>query len=124
MNKVIIMGRLTKDPDINENRAAFNVAVDRKYKKDGEKQADFPRCVAFGKTKEFIEKYLANGKGVKLLIEGSIRTGSYKSAMDGHDVYTTDVVVDSIEFAESKKTAEPQTDNGFADADDEALPFA
>lgn len=119
MNKVILMGRLTADPDIKEKVTSFNLAVDRRYKKDGEKETDFPRCIAFGKTKEFIDKYMK--KGTKVVLEGEIRTGKYTS-MDGSTRSTTDVFVDSIEFAESKaKTEAPQ--EGFTQADDSALPF-
>lgn len=119
MNKVILMGRLTADPDIKEKVTSFNLAVDRRYKKDGEKETDFPRCIAFGKTKEFIDNYMK--KGTKVVLEGEIRTGRYTS-MDGSTRSTTDVLVDNIEFAESKaKTEAPQ--EGFTQADDSALPF-
>ena len=107
MNKVIIMGRLTRDPDIRysgtDNQLAvarYTLAVDRRVKKDGgEDSADFISCVAFGKTAEFAEKYIR--KGTKLLVEGRIQTGSYTNK-DGQKVYTTDVVVENSEFAESK----------------------
>jgi len=106
MNKVILMGRLTKDPDIRysgaENNMAvarYTMAVDRRFKKDNEQGADFISCVAFGKTAEFAEKYLR--KGTKILVEGRIQTGSYTNK-DGQKVYTTDVVVENSEFAESK----------------------
>ena len=120
MNKVILMGRLTADPDIKEKVTSFNLAVDRRYKKDGEKETDFPRCIAFGKTKEFIDNYMK--KGTKVVLEGEIRTGRYTS-IDGSSRSTTDVLVDNIEFAESKaKKEEPQ--EGFAEADQDGLPFA
>jgi single-strand DNA-binding protein len=109
MNKVILMGRLTRDPDIRysqgENSVAvarFTLAVDRRFKRDGEQSADFISCVAFGRNAEFFEKYTK--QGTKLVIEGNIRTGSYTNR-DGQKVYTTDVAVDSVEFAESKASA-------------------
>lgn len=105
MNHVAIIGRLTKDPEIRYTQeqmaiARFTLAVDRRYKKDGEQSADFIPCIAFRKTAEFIEKYVQ--KGTKLAAEGRIQTGSYEK--DGKRVYTTDVVVDSVEFAESKQS--------------------
>lgn len=102
MNKVILMGRLTRDPDVRYSRqdnkviARYNLAVDRRGK---DKQADFISCVAFGKSGEFTEKYLH--KGTKIIITGRIQTGSY-TKQDGTKVYTTDVVVEDQEFAESK----------------------
>ena len=109
MNKVILMGRLTRDPDIRysqgENSVAvarFTLAVDRRFKRDNDQSADFISCVAFGRNAEFFEKYTK--QGTKLVIEGNIRTGSYTNR-DGQKVYTTDVAVDSVEFAESKASA-------------------
>lgn len=107
MNKVILMGRLTRDPEIryanNENNtciANYTLAVDRRFKRQGDEQtADFIRCVAMGKNGEFAEKYLH--QGTKIVVEGRIQTGSYTNK-DGNKVYTTDVVVESHEFAESK----------------------
>lgn len=106
MNKVVIMGRLTRDPEVrysqNEKSTAvarFTLAVDRRFKRDNEPTADFINCVAFGKTGEFIEKYCR--QGTKLCVEGRIQTGSYTNK-DGNKVYTTDVVVENAEFAESK----------------------
>lgn len=106
MNKVILMGRLTRDPEVRYTQgdnasavARFSLAVDRRFKKDGEQTADFINCVAFGKTGEFIEKY--GRKGTKFVVEGRIQTGSYTNK-DGQKVYTTDVVVEQVEFAESK----------------------
>lgn len=104
MNKVILCGRLTADPEVRYARedlaiANFAVAVDRKFKKDGEPTADFLRCVAFGKTAETIEKFFSKGR--KILLEGHIQTGSYTKD-DGSKVYTTDVVVESFYFVESK----------------------
>jgi single-strand DNA-binding protein len=105
MNKVILIGRLTKDTELRTNGNAtvcrFNVAVDRAWKKEGEPTADFISCVAFGKTAEFVDKYF--GKGSKIVIEGEWRTGSYTNK-DGQKVYTNDCVVNRVEFAESKKT--------------------
>lgn len=107
MNKVILMGRLTRDPEIrysqNENNtyiANYTLAVDRRYKRQGDEQtADFIRCVAMGKGGEFAEKYLR--QGTKIIVVGRIQTGSYTNK-DGQRVYTTDVMVESQEFAESK----------------------
>ena len=104
MNKVMIMGRLVKDADVRTGTTAvakFTLAVDRKFKKEGEQTADFISCVAFGKTAEFVEKYLS--KGTKILVEGRWQTGSYTNK-DGQKVYTNDCVVEQVEFAESKKT--------------------
>ena len=103
MNKLILIGRLTKDVEVrytNEKLAIarFTVAVDRKVKKDDEQSADFPSCIAFGKTAEFIEKYFK--KGSKIGIEGRLQTGSYEK--DGVKHYTTDVIVEACEFVESK----------------------
>lgn len=106
MNKVIIIGRLTRDPELRyaANETAVlrcTVAVDRRFKRDGEQSADFISTVAFNKTAEFIEKYFS--KGSKIVIIGRIQTGSFDGA-DGKKVYTTDVVVEEVEFAESKRT--------------------
>lgn len=136
MNKCILCGRLTRDPDVRYTQGAtpmavarYTIAVDRKVKKDGEQTADFISCVAFGKAGEFAEKYLH--KGTKLIVEGRIQTGSYTDK-DGRKVYTTDVVVESTEFAESKGTeSKPKPQNDIGDGfmaipdgvDDEALPF-
>lgn len=112
---------MTKDADIRTNGdttvSRFTVAIDRKYKKD---EADFISCVAFGKTAEWMEKY--THKGMKLEIEGRIQTGSYEK--DGKKVYTTDIICETVNFAESKKS-ETQTDDGFvSDVDMSNLPFA
>lgn len=147
MNKVILMGRLTRDPEIryanNENNtciANYTLAVDRRFKRQGDEQtADFIRCVAMGKNGEFAEKYLH--QGIKIVVEGRIQTGSYTNK-DGNKVYTTDAVVESHEFAESKAASgqngnqsssaptrpEPASadSNGFMnipDSIDEELPF-
>lgn len=104
MNKIIIIGRFTRDPEIRYTQsgmcsANFSIAVDRKYKQDGQTEVDFPRVIAWGKTAEFIEKYFR--KGMKIGIEGRIQTGSYKNK-DGNNVYTTDIVAEAVEFVESK----------------------
>ena len=113
MNKAILVGRLTRDPEVRYSQgqngeqmaiARYTLAVDRKTKKTGDQQtADFINCVAFGKSAEFAEKYLK--QGTKMIIEGHIQTGSYTNK-DGQKVYTTDIIVDAQEFAESKKSAE------------------
>lgn len=126
MNKVILTGRLTKDPTIKYNGdmciARFTLACDRRFKKDGQQSADFPSCVAFGKTGEFAEKYAR--KGMKFDIVGRLQTGSYEDK-DGKTVYTTEVVVEDIEFGESKKS-EPKEEpkEEFMEVSDDAdLPF-
>lgn len=138
MNKVILMGRLTRDPNItyaqkdNSAIARFNLAVDRRVAKNNDNQqtADFISCVAFGKTAEFAEKYLR--QGTKLVVEGRIQTGSYTNK-DGVKVYTTDIMVESVEFAESKsagngtRNESKPSDGGFMNIPegiDEDLPFA
>ena len=145
MNKVILMGRLTRDPDIrctqgNEPMAIarYTLAVDRKVRKENEANADFISCVAFGKNAEFAERYLK--QGTKIVLEGHIQTGSYTNK-EGQKVYTTDIVVESTEFAESKSSGSstegstrsymtPPSDgpapDGFMDIPDgvdEGLPF-
>ena len=102
MNKVVLMGRLTRDPEIRYSRgenqmaiARYTLAVDRRFQRDGEATADFISCVAFGKGAEFAEKYFR--QGMKILITGRIQTGSYTNR-DGNKVYTTDVVVEEQEF--------------------------
>lgn len=127
MNKVIIMGRLTKDPEIKYTQAnmaiaRFTVAVDRKGKDNNE--ADFINCVAFDKKAEFLEKYWS--KGMKMLLTGRIQTGSYEK--DGHKVFTTEVIADDVEFTESKsennvKQETPEFRPLPPDIDDD-LPFA
>ena len=106
MNKVILMGRLTRDPEVRygtgENSTAvarYTIAVDRRFKRDGEQSADFISCVTFGRNAEFAEKYLR--QGTKIVLTGRIQTGSYTNR-DGQKVYTTDIVVEEQEFAESK----------------------
>lgn len=143
MNEVILMGRLTKDPDIRYTQEAqpmciarYTLAVDRGVKKDGQQSADFISCVGFGKNGEFAEKYLH--KGMKICISGRIQTGSY-TRQDGQKVYTTDVVVGHQEFAESRQSNDvahnysvPQPESQSAAIDgfmhipdgiDEELPF-
>lgn len=116
MNKVIIMGRLTRDPEIRysqgENSTAvgrFTLAVDRKFKRDGEQNADFISCLSFGKVAEFEEKYFK--QGTKVVITGRIQTGNYTNK-DGQKVYTTEVVVEEQEFAESKRDGESSNQGG------------
>ena len=137
MNKVALIGRLTRDPEIRHNQdkliGRFTLAVDRRYTRDGAEQtADFITCIAFGKTAEFLEKYVH--KGTKLVVCGRIQTGSYTNK-DGNKVYTTDVVAEECEFCESKSSQQsqqsqqqkPQEDaNGFMnvpDGVDDEFPF-
>ena len=133
MNKVILMGRLTRDPEVRytsvENSLAitrYTLAVDRKIKRDGEATADFISCVAFGRSAEFAEKYLK--KGLKILVSGRIQTGSYVN-QEGNKVYATNVIVEEHYFAEGKKLsgAEKKEDtdpDGFMNfPDGEELPF-
>ena len=143
MNKVILMGRLTRDPEVRYSQgdnamaiARYSLAVDRRFKRDSDEQtADFINCVAFGKSGEFAEKYLH--QGTKIVVVGRIQTGSFTNK-DGQRVYTTDVVVEEQEFAESKNSSNatgssntPSNNNtsssdGFMnipDGIDEELPF-
>lgn len=138
MNKVILMGRLTRDPDVRWTQgpeqsavARYTLAVARRFQKEGGATADFIGCVAFGRQVEFAEKYLR--QGTKIAITGRIQTGSYTNR-EGRKVYTTDVVVEEQEFAESKNAehpreqgAAPQADmDGFMtipDGVDEDIPF-
>ncbi len=119
MNKVILMGRLTRDPEVRysagENSTAvarYTLAVDRRFRRnnDGEQTADFIGCVAFGRSAEFAEKYFR--QGLKVIVTGRIQTGSYTNK-DGQRVYTTDVVVEDQEFAESKAASESYMNSGF-----------
>ena len=112
MNKVILMGRLTRDPDIHYSAgdnptavARYTLAVDRRFRRnnEGEQTADFIGCVAFGRSAEFAEKYLR--QGIKIVVTGRIQTGSYTNK-EGQKVYTTDVIVEDQEFAESKAASE------------------
>ena len=109
MNKVILMGRLTRDPNVHYTAgdnpmgiARYTLAVDRRIKREGEATADFISCIAFGKAAEFAEKYFR--QGIRIVVSGRIQTGSYTNR-DGNKVYTTDVVVEEQEFAESKNSA-------------------
>ena len=136
MNKVILMGRLTREVETRYSGetavSRYSLAVDRKYKREGEPTADFINCVAFGKNAEFAEKYLK--KGMKIAVTGRIQTGSYTDK-DGKKVYTTDVIVEEHEFAESKGSATNENEqvptfkpdaNGFVsipDGVEEELPF-
>ena len=147
MNRVILMGRLTRDPDVRYSQgegtisnARYTLAVDRNVSRnsgDDQPTADFISCVAFGRTAEFVEKYLK--KGTKIAIEGRIQTGSYTNK-DGQRVYTTDVIVDRHEFCESRGAspegsgstyeapaaggADPGSDfMNIPEGIDEALPF-
>ena len=139
MNKVILMGRLTRDPEVRYSQgeqataiARYTVAVDRRFRRDSDSQtADFIGCVAFGRQAEFAEKYLR--KGTKIALTGRIQTGSYTNR-DGQKVYTTDVVVEEQEFAESKTAGQTVQQNpasvsedGFMEIPDgleEELPFS
>lgn len=138
MNKVILMGRLTRDPEVRYSQGAqplaiarYTLAVDRRGSKQGEQSADFINCIAFGKSGEFAEKYLH--QGTKIVVTGRIQTGSYTNR-DGQKVYPTDVVVEEQEFAESKKNTQPAPEpapaggyEGFMNipdnVEDEGLPF-
>lgn len=139
MNKCLFIGRLTKDPEVTYTQGAeplaiahYTLAVDRRFKKDGQPTADFPSFVAFGKSAEFAEKYFH--KGMKVALETRVQTGSYEDK-DGKTVYTTDFVVESQEFCESKgnggnnyqgAAAPAADDDGFMsiqDGIDEQLPF-
>ena len=135
MNKVILMGRLTKNPEIkyagkdNDMAVArYTLAVNRRYKRDGEQEADFISCVTFGKSAEFAQKYLR--KGIRIVIGGRISTGSYKDK-DGKTIYTTDVIVEEHEFAQNKdgsggedlsETSKTDKD-GFMEVQDGENPF-
>lgn len=140
MNKVELTGRLTRDAEIRSSNttppatvARYTLAVERRYKKDDQQQADFISCIAFGKTAEFMERY--GKKGVKFEVVGRIQTGSYTDR-DGHKVYTTEVVCEEMGFAESKAAAErneqayiaqqPQGDGfmNIPDGIDDELPFS
>ena len=137
MNKVIIIGRVVRDAEIRYSQGAssnciarYTLAVDRKFKQEGQPTADFIKCIAFGKLGEFAEKYLH--KGIKIAVTGRIQTGSYKNK-DGNTVYTTDVVVEEQEFCESKSQSNsqlqpaPSNDNSWMNIPDgveDSLPFS
>ena len=139
MNKVILMGRLTRDPEMRYGQsgtgvASFSIAVDRRFKREGQAEADFFNCTAFGKQGEFVEKYLK--KGTKILVEGEIQQNNYTNK-DGQEVRSYQVITNNIEFAESKNASQagggdssftPSTDAGndflnIPDNVDEQLPF-
>ena len=135
MNRVILMGRLTKNPEIkyagkdNDMAVArYTLAVNRRYKRDGEQEADFISCITFSKSAEFAQKYLH--KGMRIAIGGRISTGSYKDK-DGKTIYTTDVIVEEHEFAQNKdgsggedSSEISKTDkDGFMEVQDGEIPF-
>ncbi|MCM1100419.1 MAG: single-stranded DNA-binding protein [Clostridium sp.] len=118
MNKVILMGRLTRDPEVRYSQGAsqtavarFSIAVDRRFKREGEPDADFFNCTAFGKQAEFIERYLH--KGTKIVLSGRVQNDNYTNK-DGQMVYSVRVMVDEVEFAESKN-ASSRNEGGFND---------
>ena len=130
MNKVILMGRLVRDPEVRYSQngdnnlaiARYTLAVDRRFQRNGgEQQADFISCVAFGRSGEFAEKYFK--QGTKICIEGRIQTGSYTNK-DGAKVYTTEVVIENQEFAESKAAAAGNTGVSYGDAGNHPAPSA
>lgn len=140
MNNVQLVGRLTRDPEVRYSDggtsvARFTVAVDRRFHKEGQQDADFISCVAFSKTAEFIEKHFR--KGMRIGLIGRIQTGSYTN-QEGQKIYTTDVCTDNVEFVESKNSSNDSQDSsgqdpssavgdGFMnipdDVGDEGLPF-
>ena len=140
MNKIILMGRLTRDPEVRYSQgdsstavARYTLAVDRRFKRDNEPSADFIPCVVFGRSGEFAEKYFR--QGMRVSVSGRIQTGSYTNK-DGVRVYTTEVIVEEQEFAESKAASQqnqqnsdgpiPSSNDGFMnipDGIDESLPF-
>ena len=121
MNKVVLVGRLTRDPEVRYSQgdsatavARYTLAVDRRFKRDNEPTADFIPCVAFDRAGEFAEKYFH--QGTKLVVTGRIQTGSYTNR-DGQKVYTTEVIVEDQEFAESKNAASGNSDGGYRPAE-------
>ena len=125
MNKTILIGRSTKDADVRYSQgdkpmaiARISLAVDRKFKQEGQPTADFINCIAFGKTAEVIEKYVV--KGTKIAVVGHIQTGSYTNK-DGQKVYTTDVVIDELEFCESRSNQQSNSQPAPAPNDNEWL---
>lgn len=128
MNKAILIGRLTKDPELRYSKgksslaiAKFNIAINKKYK-EGNQSADFINCTSFGKTAEFVERYFK--QGMKMALVGRIQTGSYID-QEGRKVYTTEVIVEEVEFVESKKqeSNKNQEDEFMQIPDDDDLPF-
>ena len=121
MNKVVLVGRLTRDPEVRYSQgdnatavARYTLAVDRRFRRDGEPTADFIPCVVFGRSAEFAEKYFR--QGMRVSISGRIQTGSYTNK-DGVKVYTTEVIVEDQEFAESKNAASGNSDGGYRPAE-------
>lgn len=121
MNKVVLMGRLTRDPEVRYSQgerstavARYSLAVQRRFKREGDADADFINCVAFGRQAEFAEKYFR--QGMKICISGRIQTGSYVNR-DGIKVYTTDVVVEEQDFCESKNASQQAMGMGMGQAD-------
>lgn len=131
MNKVIMMGRLVKDPEISSSAsgttfARYSIAVDRKFKSDNGPDADFFNCSSFGKQAEFVEKYLK--KGTKVVVSGRLENNNYTNK-EGHKVYDVKIVVEDVEFAESKGSGQTQqnTTTNFLNVPDglvEELPFS
>lgn len=138
MNKIILMGRLTRNPEVRYSQgqnsmaiATFSVAVNRKFKRENEPEADFFNCTAFGKQAEFVEKYLK--QGTKILLSGRVQNDNYTNK-EGHKVYSTRIMAEEIEFAESKgnsnagtqQSTQPQFNpDGFMQiANEEELPFS
>lgn len=129
MNKVILIGRLTRDPEVRYTQGAepmaiarYSLAVNRRFKRDGQPDADFINCVAFRRNGEFAEKFLK--KGMQIAVVGSIQTGSYTDK-DGNKRYTTDVIVDEHEFTESRRSFEERAGSeGSAPAPNVAAPSA
>lgn len=144
MNKALLIGRIVRTPEIRYSQgerasavARYTLAVDRKYKQEGQANADFINCIAFGKLAEFAEKYLR--QGIKIAVTGRIQTGSY-TGKDGQKIYTTDVVIEEQEFCESKSNSQqsqsqqpaqspygPVDGDGFMNIDpniDDELPFS
>lgn len=127
MNKAILMGRLTRDPEVRYTQgntpmaiARYTLAVDRRIRRENEQSADFIGCVTFGKNAEFAEKYLR--QGTKIIVSGRIQTGSYQK-QDGTRVYTTEVVVEEHDFAESKASQQQAQNNRPAPAPENANSF-
>ena len=137
MNKIIMMGRLTRDPETRYSQGnesicvcSFSIAVDRRFKREGEAEADFFNCTAFRKTGEFVEKYFK--KGQRILISGTVQNDNYTNK-EGQKVYGTKIIVEEAEFADSKnsnggnQTSNPTSPDGFMnipDSMEEELPFA
>ncbi|MCL2052091.1 MAG: single-stranded DNA-binding protein [Lachnospiraceae bacterium] len=128
MNKVILMGRLTRDPEVKHSQgenataiARFTLAVSRRFSRGDDESADFINCVAFGKSAEFAEKYFR--KGIKIAISGRMQTGSYTNK-EGIKVYTTDVIIEESEFAEKKPSGNESGNPIIPDVTDDDLPFS